>query len=82
MKVFGLTKVLYFRSNTIENLFNLYTALEDRFNGLEVISFDEVEDFLSDYDKYYIKELPYQFEVYNLASEYVFCINKPNIIRI
>lgn len=72
------TKVLYLCSNTKENLINLYYDLRKKFDGLVTITTDEIDGFLSNYGKFYVKELSYQFEIYNLDNEYVFCINKSN----
>lgn len=75
------TKVLYFPSNTRKNrryLNKIYTSLKARFDGLTHITVDEVDAFLESLDeKFYIKELDYQLELYNPENEYVFCINKP-----
>ena len=72
------TKVLYFCSNTKNNCLNLYYILREKFDGLTQITVDDVDAFLESIDeKYYIKELSYQLELYNPESECVFCINKP-----
>jgi hypothetical protein len=75
------TKVLYFPSNTQntrKQYYNIYTLLGQMFNGLDSISVDAVDKYLLTFDeRFYIKELPYQLEIYNAENEYVFCINKP-----
>lgn len=76
------TKVLYFPSNTRnvnKQYYNIYTLLKAVFGGLTAISADEVDKYLLAFDneKFYIKDLPYQLEIYNAENEYVYCINKP-----
>jgi hypothetical protein len=57
---------------------NIYTSLKSKFGGLTSISVDAVDKYLLTFDeRFYIKELPYQLEIYNAENEYVFCINKP-----
>lgn len=74
------TKVLYFPSNTDKNNYELYTILREKFDNLTKITVDEVDEFLVSIDeKFYIKELSYQLELYNIENEYVFCINKATI---
>jgi len=73
------TKILYFPSNTKKKYYQLFTLLSLRFDNLIEITVDEIDKFINDGDeKFYVKELPYQFEIYNVENEYVFCINKPN----
>lgn len=73
------TKVLYFHSNTPKNYIELYYTLRKKFDNLTEIDIEEVNEFLESIDeKFYIKELSYQLELYNIENEYVFCINKPN----
>lgn len=73
------TKVLYFVMNTKNRCYELWVQLKETFEGLNKITVDEVDLFLiSIGEKYYIKELSYQLEIYNPEGEYVFCINKPN----
>lgn len=73
-----INKVLYFVSNTEKIYIHLYHRLRKRFNELINISVDEIDEFLiNDGDeRFYVKELSYQFEIYNAENEYVFCINK------
>ena len=72
------TKVLYFCSNTKKYYLDLYYILREKFEGLTQITIDEVDEFLESIDqKFYIKELSYQLELYNPECECVFCINKP-----
>lgn len=72
------TKVLYFCSNTKKRYIELYYTLREKFDGLTEITVDDVDEFLESIDqKFYIKELGYQLELYNIESEFVFCINKP-----
>jgi hypothetical protein len=75
------TKVLYFPSNTRKNRLyynKIYTSLKSTFGDRTTITVDEVDKFLLTFDeKFYVKELPYQLEIYNVENEYVFCINKP-----
>jgi hypothetical protein len=72
------TKVLYFPSNSKKHYYNIYTQLEAMFNGLTAITADDVDKFLQTFEeRFYVKELPYQLEIYNVENEYVFCINKP-----
>ena len=76
------TKVLYFPSNTGYNpkrgYYNIYTQLKQMFDGRDSITVDEVDKYLQTFDeKFYIKELWYQLEIYNVENEYIFCINKP-----
>ena len=74
------TKVLYFCSNTQKKYYHIWTALRQKFDGLTQITVDEVDAFLESIDqKFYIKELGYQLELYNPENEYVFCINKPKL---
>jgi hypothetical protein len=50
------------------------------FDGLTSISVEEVDKYLLAFDeRFYIKELPYQLEIYNAESEYIYCINKPTV---
>jgi len=73
------TKVLYFNSNTKENYYILYLELSKRFNGLDEINVEMVNTYLESInEKFYIRNLSYQLELYNINNEYVFCINKPN----
>ncbi|MFA5366656.1 MAG: hypothetical protein WC333_02130 [Dehalococcoidia bacterium] len=52
--------------------------LKEKFDNLTAITVDEVEEYLNSINaKFYIKEHPYQLELYNPENEYVFCINKP-----
>jgi len=80
------TKVLYFPSNTQnkgKNYYSIYTLLKQMFAGLDSISVDAVDKYLLTFDeRFYIKELSYQLEIYNAENEYVFCINKPTPIII
>lgn len=74
------TKVLYFIANAKKrnNYYNIYTQLKLKFDGLNSISVDEVDEYLLTFDeRFYIKELPYQLEIYNAENEYIYCINKP-----
>jgi hypothetical protein len=75
------TKVLYFPSNTKYNnrgYYSIYTLLGQMFNGRDSITVDEVDKYLLAFgEKFYIKELPYQLEIYNVENEYIYCINKP-----
>lgn len=73
------TKVLYFNSNTKKNFFNLYMLLRGKFDNLDSIDVNDVDNFLLEIsdDRWYVKELPYQIEVFNTENECVFCINKP-----
>jgi len=75
------TKVLYFPSNTKNNnkcYYNIYTLLGQMFNGLTSISVDAIDKYLLAFDeRFYIKELPHQLEIYNAENEYIYCINKP-----
>jgi len=75
-----MKRVLYFCSNTKNNYYQLYEKLSEKFNTTDNYTTDDIDQFLddNDSDKWYIKELPYQFEIYNIESEYVFCINKLN----
>jgi hypothetical protein len=75
------TKVLYFARNT-ENknrcYYSIYTLLKQMFDGRTSITVDEVDKYLLAFDeKFYVKELPYQLEIYNAENEYIYCINKP-----
>jgi hypothetical protein len=77
------TKVLYFPANT-ENknkcYYNIYTLLKAMFDGLTSITVDEVDNYLLTFapeERFYVKELSYQLEIYNAENEYVYCINKP-----
>jgi len=75
------TKVLYFPSNTQNKnkcYYNIYTLLKAMFDNLTAITVDAVDKYLLTFDeRFYVKELPYQLEIYNAENEYVFCINKP-----
>jgi len=74
------TKVLYFISNVKTNrgYYGIWTLLKQMFDGLDSISVDAVDKYLLTFDeRFYVKELPYQLEIYNAECEYVFCINKP-----
>lgn len=77
------TKVLYFLHNTQNKnkcYYQLYTLLKAMFDGLDAISVDAVDKYINGLysnEKFYIKELPYQLEIYNAENEYVYCINKP-----
>lgn len=77
------TKVLYFVSNTKKNYYNIYMQLKEMYEDKSSINVDDVDYFLNNLsvatedEKFYVKELPYQLEIYNAENEYVFCINKP-----
>ena len=77
------TKVLYFPGNTQNKnkcYYNIYTLLKAMFDGLTSITVDAVDNYLLTFapdERFYIKELPYQLEIYNAENEYVYCINKP-----
>jgi len=75
------TKVLYFPSNTQnanKNYYHIYTMLKAMFDNLDSITVDAVDKYLLAFDeRFYIKELPYQLEIYNSLGEYIYCINKP-----
>ena len=73
------TKVLYFNSNTQKTYINLYYRLKEKFDGLTQINVDDVDNFFMENidERFYIKEYPYQLELYNPECEYIFCINKP-----
>lgn len=84
-KALFTSHVLFFVSNISKsskvttNYYDIYTKLRNKFNGLFELTIDDIDNFLNDIDeKFYIKELPYQFELYNVASECVFCINRPH----
>lgn len=77
------TKVLYFPSNSKnkKGYYQLFVLLCLAFDKLTEISVDAVDEFLNDSgERFYVKELPYQLEIYNADNEYIFCINKPNVI--
>lgn len=74
------TKVLYFPSNTQKNrgYYSIYCLLKQMFEGLTEITVDAIDEYMLTFDeRFYIKELPYQLEIYNEESKYIFCINKP-----
>jgi hypothetical protein len=75
------TKVLYFPSNTEnrnKNYYHIYSMLKAVFGDQTSVSVDAVDKYLLAFDeRFYIKELSYQLEIYNSENEYVFCINKP-----
>ena len=76
------TKVLYFPGNTQnvnKNYYFIYTMLKAMFDNLDSVTVDEVDKYMLTFDeRFYIKELPYQLEIYNSLSEYIYCINKPD----
>jgi len=52
--------------------------LKAMFDNLDSITVDAVDKYLLAFDeRFYIKELPYQLEIYNSLGEYIYCINKP-----
>jgi hypothetical protein len=54
--------------------------LKAMFDNLDSITVDEVDKYMLTFDeRFYVKELPYQLEIYNSLGEYVYCINKPTI---
>ena len=74
------TKVLYFPSNvkTNRDYYGIWTLLKQMFDNLDSISVNAVDKYLLTFDeRFYVKELPYQLEIYNVENEYVYCINKP-----
>ncbi len=77
------TKVLYFPWNTQnsqKNCYMIYTMLKAMFDNLDSITVDAVDKYLLTFDeRFYVKELPYQLEIYNSLGEYIYCINKPTM---
>lgn len=77
------TKVLYFPRNTQninKNYYMIYTMLKAMFDNRDSITAEEVDKYMLTFDeRFYVKELPYQLEIYNSLSEYIYCINKPTV---
>ncbi len=72
-----MEKVLYFVSNTDEDYYDLHTQLKNHYQHIDDINVEECNAYLESIDqKFYIKDQTYQLELYNVANEYVFCINK------
>ena len=80
------SNVLFFSSqlkcvdnNVKMEYYDIYVKLKTRFNNEINISIDLVDDYVNSLTEYrfYVKEYYYQFQIYNIENEYIFCINKP-----
>ena len=70
-------KVLYF-VNKDKSYYNIYQLLSNKFNGILNTTIDEIDNFINSIgdNRFYIKELPYQYEIYDIDCTCVFCVNK------